>query len=49
VGYLPRYSKNLLILNRGTTPYDEMARVVIRSPAGEVLDGILEAIDDVYI
>jgi NAD-dependent deacetylase len=44
-GYLPRYSKNLLIINRGTTPYDEMARVVIRSPAGEVLTGILDALD----
>ena len=37
VGYLPRYSKNLLIINRGNTPYDDLARVVICQPAGEVL------------
>ncbi|MBS3887033.1 MAG: Sir2 family NAD-dependent protein deacetylase [Dethiobacter sp.] len=37
VGYLPRYSKNLLIINRGNTPYDDLARVVINQPAGEVL------------
>ncbi len=45
VGFLPRYSKNLLIVNRGTTPFDEMARVVIRSPAGEVLSSLLDALD----
>lgn len=37
VGYLPRYSKNLIIINRGTTPYDDLAKVVIRQSAGEVL------------
>lgn len=41
VGYLPRYSKNLVIVNRGTTPYDESARVVIRISAGEALERIL--------
>jgi NAD-dependent deacetylase len=45
VGFLPRYSKNLLIINRGTTPYDEAARVVIRSSAGQALKGILEELD----
>ncbi len=41
-GYLPRYCKNLIIINYGTTPYDDFARVVIRAPAGEALQGILK-------
>jgi NAD-dependent deacetylase len=41
-GYLPRYSKNLVIINYGTTPYDDLARVVIRAPAGEALQAILQ-------
>ena len=45
VGYLPRYSKNLLIVNRGTTPYDELAHVVIRESIGTALNGILHELD----
>lgn len=42
VAYLPRYSNNLLIINRGTTPYDDAARLVFRTPAGETLAAILD-------
>jgi NAD-dependent deacetylase len=45
VGYLPRYSKQLLIINRGTTPYDEMAQVVIRKSAGEILPLLLQELE----
>lgn len=45
VGFLPRYTQNLLIINKGTTPYDEHARVVIREPSGLVLPKIVEEIE----
>lgn len=37
VGYLPGHCKNLLIINQGSTPYDDLAQVVIRQATGEVL------------
>ncbi|MDW7652367.1 MAG: Sir2 family NAD-dependent protein deacetylase [Bacillota bacterium] len=40
VGFLPRYSKNLIIVNRGTTPYDELAQVVIRESTAATLKAI---------
>lgn len=45
VGYLPRYSKNLLIINRGDTPYDDLARVVICRSAGEVLPLLVKELE----
>lgn len=45
VGHLPRYSKELIIINRGTTPYDEDARVVFRASASEALRQVLTELD----
>lgn len=42
VAFLPRYSNNLMIINRGTTPFDDAARLVFRTPAGETLSAILD-------
>lgn len=44
VGYLPRYSKKLLIINRGTTPYDDLAQVVISGASANVLSLILQEV-----
>ena len=45
VGFLPRYAKNLVIINRGTTPYDEEA-LVIREASGEVLPKIVAELEN---
>ncbi|EEG78203.1 SIR2 family NAD-dependent protein deacylase [Dethiobacter alkaliphilus] len=46
VGFLPRYAKNLLIINRGSTPYDDHAQVVIREGSGQVLTDIIAEIEN---
>lgn len=44
VNYLPRYVKNLIIINNEPTPFDSYAQVVIHEPAGKTLKKIIEAL-----
>lgn len=42
VAYLPRQVKNLIIINKDQTPYDEIADVVLHQSASIALEKILE-------
>ena len=42
VNYLPKYVKNLIIINNSSTPYDNVANFIFNDNASDVLESILE-------